>query len=37
MNNHTEFSSIEIIDVRKSYYIEQIKVPLIEVDHHETN
>jgi hypothetical protein len=37
MNNHTEFTSIEILDVRKSYYMEQIKVTLIEVDHHEIN
>ncbi len=37
MNNYTNFPAIEIIDVRKSYYIEQIEIPLIEVDHHETN
>ena len=37
MNNHTEFPAIKIIDIRKSYYIEQIEIPLIEVDHHENN
>lgn len=37
MNNHTEFPVIEIINVRKNCYIEQIEVPITEVDHHGTN
>jgi hypothetical protein len=37
MNNHTEFPAVEKINVRNSPYIEQMEVPIIEVDHHETN
>ncbi len=37
MDNHTEFPAIEKINARKNCYIEQMEVPIIEVDHHGIN